>query len=90
MQPSIVILAMPGNEALAKALAQYFDAQIATLTVRRFPDGESYVRIESDITACRVFIVCTLHQPDDKLIPLMLLACAAHEAGATSVGLVAP
>ncbi len=87
---NFAILAMPGNETLAKALSQSWDAEILMATVRRFPDGESYVRIESDIAKRDVIIVCSLHQPDDKLIPLVLLACAAHEAGASSVGLVAP
>ncbi len=87
---NVVILAMPGNEALATGLSQKLEADMLLATVRRFPDGESYVRIESDIAKWDVMIVCSLHQPDDKLIPLMLLACAAHEAGANSVGLVAP
>ncbi|MBP0533227.1 ribose-phosphate pyrophosphokinase-like domain-containing protein, partial [Mycobacterium tuberculosis] len=61
-----------------------------TTTVRRFPDGESYVRAESAVAGRRVAIVCTLDRPDDKLIPLLLLAAAARENGATDVGLVAP
>lgn len=37
-----------------------------------------------------VFIVCTLDRPDDKLVPLLLLAEALRDSGASSVGLVAP
>jgi ribose-phosphate pyrophosphokinase len=35
-------------------------------------------------------LVCTLDRPDEKLVPLLLLANAAREAGAASLGLVAP
>ncbi|MCL6468665.1 MAG: ribose-phosphate pyrophosphokinase-like domain-containing protein, partial [Ralstonia sp.] len=85
-----LIFAMPGNEAMAEKLASALGAERGTTTVRRFPDGESYVRVESAVEGRRVAIVCTLDRPDDKLIPLLLLAAAARENGATDVGLVAP
>ena len=85
-----VLLPMPGNDALAERLHDALGADRAALTVRRFPDGESYVRVESDVAGQDVIVVCTLDRPDDKLVPLMLLAAAARDRGAASVGLVAP
>lgn len=73
-----LIFAMPGNEAMAEKLASALGAERGTTTVRRFPDGESYVRVESAVEGRRVAIVCTLDRPDDKLIPLLLLAAAAR------------
>jgi ribose-phosphate pyrophosphokinase len=58
--------------------------------VRRFPDGESCVRIEQDVAGREAILTCTLDRPDDKLVPLLLLANAARENGARRVGLVAP
>ena len=85
-----VVIAMPGNERLADELATYLGLERGAATVRRFPDGESHVRIETSVEGRHAFIVCTLDRPDDKLVALMLLACAVREAGALSVGLVAP
>ncbi|MGX6571297.1 ribose-phosphate pyrophosphokinase [Cupriavidus necator] len=85
-----LVLAMPGNEAMAGQLALALGAELGMATVRRFPDGESYVRVESAVQGRPVVIVCTLDRPDDKLIPLLLLAAAARENGAADVGLVAP
>ena len=85
-----VVIAMPGNERLADELATHRGLERGAATVRRFPDGESHVRIETSVEGRHAFIVCTLDRPDDKLIPLLLLACAVREAGALSVGLVAP
>ena len=85
-----VVIAMPGNERLADELATYLGLDRGAATVRRFPDGESHVRIETSVEGRHAFIVCTLDRPDDKLVALMLLACAVREAGALSVGLVAP
>ena len=85
-----VVIAMPGNEHLTDELAAHLGLKRGVATVRRFPDGESHVRVETSVEGRHAFIVCTLDGPDDKLIPLLLLACAVREAGALSVGLVAP
>jgi ribose-phosphate pyrophosphokinase len=84
------VIAMPGNEQLADELAAVLSLQRAAATVRRFPDGESHVRVEVSVEGRDTLIVCTLDRPDDKLVPLLLLAAAARESGASSVGLVAP
>ena len=88
MKPLVV--AMPGNEPFADALAAAAGMDRVPATVRRFPDGESYVRADPLVQGRRVSIACTLDRPDDKLVPLLLLAAAVREAGALSVGLVAP
>lgn len=85
-----VAIAMPGNERLADELAAELGLDRGAVTVRRFPDGESHVRVETAVKGRHAFIVCTLDRPDDKLVALMLLACAVREAGALTVGLVAP
>lgn len=48
------------------------------------------MRVETTVKGRHAIIVCTLDRPDDKLVALVLLACAVREAGALSVGLVAP
>lgn len=85
-----VLLALPGNEAAAQALAGPLEAEIGLLLLRRFPDGETYVRIDSPVRDAEVALVGTLHQPDDKLLPLYFAACTARDLGARRVGLVAP
>ena len=41
-------LALPGNEALAHQLAQACGSDVGSIETRRFPDGESYVRLHGD------------------------------------------
>jgi ribose-phosphate pyrophosphokinase len=88
MNPAVI--AMPGNEALADQLAAALPLDRVAALVRRFPDGESHVRVEGSVQGRHAVIACTLDRPDDKLVPLLLLACAVRDAGALSVGLVAP
>lgn len=85
-----VILPMPGNEVFAAALAAAGGWPLGRLEVRRFPDGETYVRILSDVRDRTVDVVCTLAQPDETFLPLVFTADAARDIGATRVNLVAP
>lgn len=85
-----ILLALPGNEMLAHSLAHHIAADIGQLSLRRFPDGETNLRIESELAGRAVILLATLDQPDEKLFPLILAAGTAKELGASSVGLVAP
>jgi ribose-phosphate pyrophosphokinase len=85
-----LILPMPGNEAMARALAARASAELGRLEMRRFPDEEAYVRIASDVAGKRVDIVCTLARPDPQFLSLIFAAETARELGAASVHLVAP
>lgn len=85
-----VILPLPDNTASAERLAAELRAERGFVLVRRFPDGETYVRLLTPISGREVVLVCTLDRPDDKLLPLVMLAAAARDLGASRVGLVAP
>ncbi len=84
------IFAMPGNEAMAQEIARLSGAEFGMLVTRHFPDGESYVRIDSDVMGKRCAIVCTLARPDPQVVPLILAASALREWGAMQVELIAP
>ena len=84
------IIPMPGNEIAARALEKLLDMEVLDATVSRLSDGESYVRVAAPLYGRSALVICTLDRPDDKLVPLMLLANAMRDRGALSVGLVAP
>ena len=85
-----VIIPLPGNDSLAHSLAGMLGAQVGQLSVRRFPDGESYLRVDTPVANADIAIACTLDRPDDKVLPLLFLAPTLRELGARRVGLVAP
>ncbi len=80
----------PGNEAYSEGLRGSLEAETGRLTLHRFPDGESYLRFETEVRDREVVLVCTLDHPDQKLIPLLMAAATARDLGARRVGLVAP
>jgi len=85
-----IIFSLPGNEALAEQIAAGIHAETGICIHRQFPDGETYLRIESDVREREAVVVCTLHKPDDKLLPLLFLCQLLRDMGAASVCLVAP
>ena len=85
-----VLFTMPGNEALANSLIKLLHAEPGEAIIRHFPDGETYVKVSSNVQEKEAIIVCSLHQPDDKILPLYFLAKTLKEFGASPVTLVTP
>lgn len=85
-----IVFALPGNEEMARRIAKQLRGRIGSAEIRRFPDGESYVRIKTPIAGADVIVVCALDHPDEKYLPLSFLAATARELGAARVGLICP
>jgi len=85
-----LILPLPGNEILARQLADAGGWELGAIETRQFPDGESYIRILSEVADKSVILVCTLARPDAGFLRLIFAADAARELGAREVILAAP
>ena len=85
-----VIIAVPGNELHAERLAARLGIAVVLPYVRQFPDGELYVRIDTEVAGHDVVLVGSLHEPGDKFLLIAFLASTARDLGARRVGLVAP
>ncbi len=76
--------------SLAERLAKSIPCESGKFTQRRFPDGESYVRVQSKCRGREVIVLATLDRPDEKTLPVLLLAETLRDLGAKRVGLLAP
>ncbi len=85
-----LLLAFPGNEVIGVSLAAALATEYTVPEIHHFPDGETYVRLNADIKARDIILVCSLDKPDPKFLPLIFLAETARELGARSVGLICP
>lgn len=85
-----LLIALDGNTELANTLLAQTGSERGDCIVRQFPDGESYVRILSDCRDRDILILCSLHKPDQLIMPLLFCADTARELGARSLGLIAP
>lgn len=85
-----LILSLPGSEDLAESLAVRLGLAAGEIQWRRFPDGESYVRLHDDPAGRDVLVVARLDRPDDKLAAVLFTADLVRELGARCIGLVCP
>jgi len=88
--PARPLLFNLATHPLAELLARAIDAEPGQLNRRRFPDGESYLRILDTVEGRDCVILADLAQPDPQFLPLVFLAESLREFGARQVGLVAP
>lgn len=85
-----IVISLPASNALATQLALAIEAEFVELSVHRFPDGETVVRIDADVENRCVILAGSLDHVDEKTLPLVFAADAARDLGATQVLLVAP
>jgi ribose-phosphate pyrophosphokinase len=85
-----IVFALHGHEDLCHAIAERLGGEVGKLILRRFPDGETYLRLETGVEGCPVILVCSMNDPDPKILQLYFCAVTARELGATAVGLIVP
>ena len=80
--------AFPRDEAAARALGSAMGLALNLVHTHRFPDGEIVPRVSG--AAHTVLVYCSLANPNEKLVELMLACDAWRRAGAARLVLVAP
>lgn len=85
-----IIFSFPNYEKLTEKINRPLGLNIGSVTVRHFPDGESFVKLNTDVKGKSVVLVCGLDNPDQKAMAVMFFANVAKELGANKVGLVTP
>ena len=89
-RPGPLVLALPGNETLAREISDCLSADLAVPAVRRFPDEETYIRLDASCEEREVVLVATLDRPDSKFLFIRFIADLVRELGASRCILVAP
>ncbi|GGD64895.1 ribose-phosphate diphosphokinase [Lacimicrobium alkaliphilum] len=78
------------SHPLAESLPEVLNAETGKLNTRLFPDGESYLRIDTQVSQRDCIVLIDLCQPNDKYLPLIFLTETLRELGCRSVGIVVP
>jgi ribose-phosphate pyrophosphokinase len=86
-----VVLAIPGSAAQARGIGERLGAEVIVPDVRRFPDGEIYVKLPRELRDEDVIVVGSLYpEPAEQFLTIAFVAATARDLGARRVGLVAP
>ena len=83
------LLCFDDEQTPAQAAAHATGLALAVVVRHRFPDGEVRLRLPASLPP-RVVVWRGLHQPNEKLVELLLLAQTARTLGAQHLTLVAP
>ena len=86
----LLLLSGTAHPQLAEEVAEKLGMPLGDATVKRFADGEIFVRINQNARGRDVFIVQPTPPPSDNLMELLLLIDAAKRASADRVAVVIP
>jgi ribose-phosphate pyrophosphokinase len=82
----MIVVGGSSSEALASKVAKELGTEAGVLEIRRFPDGEKYLRILSDVKGQNVTVIQSIHHtPDELLFEYLLLTDALKDLGAKKV-----
>ena len=86
----MVLLSGSANRGLADEIAQHLGMPLSDVTIRRFSDGEIFVRIDENVRGRDLYIIQPTPAPADTILELLLLIDAARRASAARITAVVP
>src|SRR3989442_5745074 len=86
----LLLLAGTANRPLAEEMAQTLGQPLCAVTIRRFADGEIFVKIDENVRGRDVFIIQPTNPPAENWIELLFLIDAARRASAARTTAVLP
>ncbi|HEX3926370.1 MAG TPA: ribose-phosphate pyrophosphokinase [Gemmatimonadales bacterium] len=86
----MLLLSGTANRPLAMEIAEQLDTELCRLAVRRFADGEIFVRIDENVRGRDVYVINSTNPPAENLLELLLLMDAARRASAARITAVIP
>ncbi len=86
----IMLLSGTANPALARGIADVLRERLCDVTIKRFADGEIFVRIDENVRGRDVFLIQPTNPPAENVLELLILIDAAKRASAARVTAVVP
>ena len=86
----LMLLGGTANKPLAEKIAKEVGQPLGDVTIRRFADGEIFVRIDENVRGRDLFVIQPTNPPAENIIELLLLLDAAKRASAARVTAVVP
>lgn len=78
------------NMPLAEKIAQNLGINLGELDIRRFSDGEIWVKYKENIRGRDIFIIQSTNPPAENIMELLILIDAAKRASAKRISVVLP
>ncbi len=87
---TLKIFSGSSNPELAHKIARHLGVELGAMTIRRFKDGEIWVKYNENIRGADVFLIQTTNAPADNILELLIMIDAASRASARRITAVIP
>src|SRR2546426_11946754 len=81
----LLLLAGTANRPIAEEMAEHLGQPLCAVTIRRFADGEIFVKIDENVRGRDVFIIQPTNPPAENHLELLFLIDAARRASAARI-----
>jgi ribose-phosphate pyrophosphokinase len=87
----VIVVPGPASQSLGQKVAETLNAQIVSVNLKSFPDGEYCLRFDGELKGEEVVVVQSTGPPQDtNIMQLLLMLDAAKDLGAEKVTAVVP
>jgi len=85
----MIVFAGSSSKRLGREVAEDLGCELGRARLKRFPDGELYVKVESEVAGMHAVVVQSTCRPqDENLLELLLLSDALRDLGARVTAVV--
>ncbi len=86
----LLLMSGSANRPLAEEVAAKLGSELCKVTLRRFADGEIFVKIDENVRGRDVYIIQSTNPPAENWLELLILMDAARRASAARITAVIP
>lgn len=90
MTRSFKVFAGNSNRSLAKKICDQLDIELGQCEIKRFSDGEIWVKYSENIRGSDIFIIQSTNTPSDNILELLIMIDAARRSSAHKITAVVP
>jgi ribose-phosphate pyrophosphokinase len=90
MPHSLKLFSGTSNVSLAQNIALALDMELGKCEIKRFSDGEIWVKYADNIRGADVFVIQSTNPPAENLLELLIMIDAARRSSARKVAAVIP
>lgn len=90
MEREFKVFAGNSNKPLAEKICKKLGIQLGECEIKRFSDGEIWVKYAENIRGDDVFLIQSTHTPSDNILELLIMIDAAKRSSAHKITAVIP
>lgn len=85
-----LLISIFSNKEFTNKICNQLPAEEAKITLRQFPDHETYFQLQTPCKNRNIIVLADLHNPNIKIAPLIFISETLKDLGAKNIGLVSP